>query len=170
MITALSNFFMNNFLVCVLSLYTILIIYLLALYRYQKEVNDLYIKYKEIIHYIIVGVLTTFVSIGSYWLFRQLMISYLISSVLSWIAAVIFAFFANRLFVFYSDERNIVKELSAFISVRLLTLFIEIAFMFIAVDLFKSDDMIAKIVGQVIILILNYIFSKLIVFKKTKKE
>lgn len=122
-------------------------------------------KHEEIIKYIIVGVLTTIVSIISYAVFRQIMY-YNAATVLSWVCAVTFAYFTNRTFVFKSQNQNKKGEFLKFISSRLATLLMEIIFMFIMVDLIKIEDMIAKIIVQFIILVSNYILSKLFVFKK----
>lgn len=136
-----------------------------------KSIITLYKKYKEIINYLIVGGLTTIVSILSYIIFKLIITNYITCTVLSWIAAVLFAYFANRIFVFNSKNKNKIKECINFISCRLLTLGIEIVVMFLFVDLIKIPDLISKISVQFIIVVLNYIFSKLLVFKeKTKRK
>lgn len=122
-------------------------------------------KYKEAVNYLIVGGLTTVVSICSYYLFRLFIKEYIICTVLSWIFAVLFAYFANRKYVFHSKEQNILKEFVEFIFSRLLSLLAEVATMYILVDFLSIPDRISKIIVQVIIVILNYIFSKLFVFK-----
>jgi len=141
----------------------------------------LYRKHKEIINYLIVGSFTTLISIGSYNLFRVWIEDkkfykilgfyfegYIICTVLSWIVAVSFAYFANRKLVFESNEKNIVKEMSQFFMARLLSLGSEIVIMKLLVNIMSINDRISKIVVQFIILILNYIFSKIFVFKKKK--
>ena len=122
-------------------------------------------KYDEIIRYIIAGILTTIVSIASYNLLRNINIDYKICTILSWILAVIFAYFINKLFVFKSQKNNI-KEFINFILARLLSLFIEFIFMMSMVDLININDRIAKLIVQFVVLVLNYIFSKFFVFKK----
>lgn len=122
-------------------------------------------KYDEIIRYITAGILTTIVSIASYNLLRNINIDYKICTILSWILAVIFAYFINKLFVFKSQKNNI-KEFINFILARLLSLFIEFIFMIIMVDLININDRIAKLIVQFVVLVLNYIFSKFFVFKK----
>ena len=122
-------------------------------------------KYDEIIRYIIAGILTTIVSIASYNLLRNINIDYKICTILSWILAVIFAYFINKLFVFKSQKNNI-KEFINFILARLLSLFIEFIFMMIMVDFININDRIAKLIVQFIVLVLNYVFSKFFVFKK----
>lgn len=129
----------------------------------------IYHKNEELWNYLIIGVLTTLVSIGSYSIFSKLLkINYLISNVLSWIVSVIFAYFTNRWFVFHSKEKKKFKEFMAFISSRLLTLLLDSGLMIVGVDYLKIDDLVTKILVQIVIVIANYVLSKLIVFKKEK--
>ena len=137
----------------------------------------LYKKYEEIINYIIVGGLTTGVSIGVKWLLlftilnSENAIELQISIILSWIAAVTFAYFSNKKFVFKSKCESILKEMASFYLARVLTLLIEMVLMWFFVTLLKLNTdlwvMIITIAVQFIILSLNYIFSKLFVFKKS---
>lgn len=129
-----------------------------------KLITKYYQKYQELINYIIVGGLTTIVSIGSYALFRIFMY-YQLANIASWICAVSFAYFTNRKYVFRSQNKNIIKEFNKFVILRILSLLSEIAIMFILVSIFDFNDLISKIVVQFIVLALNYIFSKLFVFK-----
>lgn len=128
-----------------------------------------YLKYEEIIKYLSAGVLTTIVSITTYALFSKILnINYLISSGLSFICAVTFAFFTNKFYVFRSISKDIkktFKELFNFVKYRLITLFIDLLLMLILVSILNIDDLIAKVFVQIIVAILNYIFSKLFVFK-----
>ncbi len=129
----------------------------------------IYHKNEELWNYLIVGALTTVVSIGSYSIFSKLLkINYLISNVLSWVVSVIFAYFTNRWFVFHSKEKKKFKEFIAFVSSRVLTLLLDSCLMIVGVDYLKIDDLLTKILVQIIIVISNYILSKLIVFKKEK--
>ncbi len=130
-----------------------------------NKIKKIYLKNKEIINYIIVGGLTTVVSIVTYFLFRLVMNVMIINVILSWVCAVSFAYITNRRFVFESKNKKVIKEFALFINCRLLTLLLEIAFMFIMVDLIKFDDRISKILVQVLILVSNYVLSKLLVFK-----
>lgn len=122
-------------------------------------------KYEEIIKYVIAGVLTTIVSITSYNLFRNINVSYKISTILSWILAVLFAYFINKIYVFNKSEKDKI-EFFKFIISRLLSLLIEFITMIILVDIFIINDRLSKLIVQVIVFILNYVFSKFIVFKK----
>lgn len=131
-------------------------------------------KYTEIIRYVIVGVLTTMVSLLSYFslvhtfLNANNPIHLQIANATSWIIAVIFAFFTNRRFVFRSGEKNVLKQFLKFCCSRIGTLLIEMLFMFVMVTLLKNDDTISKILAQIVIMVLNYILSKLFVFNDMK--
>ena len=146
-----------------------LIIDLIKDYKYiinNEEIMSLYQKYREIIVYLIVGVLTTVVSLVSYYLLRIIINNYQVCTVLSWICAVLFAYITNRKFVFESKNNDIIKEFSSFVGSRIFTLFFEMFFMFVTVKLIRINDRIAKLVVQVFITVFNYLLSKLLVFKK----
>lgn len=138
----------------------------------MKTIKELYIRYKEIINYLIVGGLTTVVSLGTYYLsvFTFLnpedAIQLQIANIISWIAAVAFAYFANRKFVFESKNSDIKKEASSFVLSRVGTLLMDMAIMFVTVTIFKMNDKVAKLLVQAVVTIANYVFSKLFVFKK----
>ena len=139
----------------------------------MKKIINLYNKYKEIINYIIIGGCTTVVSLFTYYICILFLdptnpILLQISNIISWIFSVTFAYFANRIFVFKSNEKNILKEGTKFYCSRLTTLFLDSAFMFILVTIFHRNAKIAKLLVQLLILVCNYILSKLFVFK-TKK-
>lgn len=122
-------------------------------------------KIQEIVSYLFFGVCTTLVSIISYFFLRIAISNYMVCTVISWILAVIFAYVTNKLFVFHSENKNIIKEIIEFFSSRILTLFIELALMYVMVDLLSISDGISKIGVQFIVIVTNYILSKLIVFK-----
>ncbi len=136
--------------------------------------KNLYKKYEEIINYLIVGVLTTVVSLSTYYLFASTILNpnnpleLQVANILSWICAVAFAYITNRRYVFKSNNNNKLKELTKFISSRIFSLLLDMLIMFITVSLFKMNDKIAKLLVQVVVTIVNYILSKLIVFKKEK--
>ena len=131
-----------------------------------------YHKYKEIINYLIVGVLTTVVSLVSYYIIVSTVlnpnnaIQLQIANIFSWVCAVAFAYVTNRIFVFESKNPNKLKELTSFVGARLLTLGMDMFIMFLMVTLLHINDKIAKLVVQVVVTIANYVFSKLLVFKK----
>lgn len=138
-------------------------------------IKQKYIKYKEIINYLIFGILTTIISLITYYLLILTIlnpnnpIELQISNIISWIFSVTFAYITNKKYVFNSKETNIKKEILKFYSSRLSTLFIDIILMFIFVTILKLNDKIIKLIVSIIIITLNYILSKLIVFKKRTK-
>lgn len=135
------------------------------------KILKIYKNYKEIINYLIVGILTTVVSLGVYYglvwtiLNPEIAIQLQIANIISWIAAVTFAYFTNRKFVFNSSNRNCLKEAFLFYISRISTLLMDMAIMFILVTLLHENDKIAKLIVQVIVTVANYIFSKCFVFK-----
>ena len=139
---------------------------------------NIYYKNPEIWNYLIVGVLTTVVSLAIKWglLFTILDakngFQVQVAVVVSWIGAVIFAYITNRIFVFKSKSKNYLKEISSFILGRVATLLMEMFIMWFFVTLLKlnSDNwvLVFTLVCQVLVTIFNYILSKLFVFKKEK--
>lgn len=123
-------------------------------------------KYQDIIIYFIVGCLSTFVNLLSYAFYRLFIPSYLINIVLSWLTSLVFAFFMNRKYVFKSKNNKIKQEFLSFTISRLLTLGMEILFMYLLVDLIQVNDLIAKVIVQFLVFLANYLFGKFIVFKK----
>lgn len=170
MIDILLKFYLNNMLILNILISVFLLIAIIIYIIYKDEIHKLYFKHKEIINYVIVGVLTTLVSIGSYWLFRFVIKNYIVLSILSWIFAVAFAYFTNRAFVFESKEKDLLKEISKFVSCRLLTLGLEVVLMMLFVSVLHINDMISKIILQVVVLVSNYLLSKLFVFVKKTSE
>ena len=137
--------------------------------------KEVYLKYKEIINYLIFGVLTTVVSVVTYVLFANLLfsektdITVQISNVLSWVCAVIFAYITNRKYVFNSSSqgKEKYKEVFNFFLARFSSLVIDMTLMFVLFSLMHIDDTISKIIVQFVIVIVNYLFSKFFVFKNT---
>lgn len=126
----------------------------------------------EALRYLIFGILTTAVSIGSYQAFRLLQVGYQAATILSWILSVTFAFITNKLFVFQSRGRSlgtVFREAFSFFSCRLMSLLFEFVFMVFTVDTLHIHDFIAKCMTQVFIFLLNYLFSKFLIFRKHKE-
>lgn len=138
----------------------------------MNKIKELYKKYEEIINYLIVGVLTTIVSLATYFICTETFldptkkIELQIANIISWVFAVAFAYFTNRKYVFKSKNKNMLKEASSFVGSRILSLIMDMFTMFIIVSVLHLNDKIGKLVSQVIVTIANYILSKLFVFKK----
>lgn len=141
-----------------------------------KKILYLYKKYKEIINYLIFGGLTTIINlIVKYALLFTIFdasnsIELQISIVISWIIAVLFAYFTNRKYVFESKNQNKLKEFINFVVARISTLLLEMLIMWFFVTLLKLNSdlyvIIFTIISQVAVIVGNYVFSKLFVFKK----
>lgn len=127
-------------------------------------------KYKEIINYIIVGGLTTVVSLGSYYLCvlffldPSKVLELQLANIVSWVCAVVFAFLANRKYVFESKNSNVFQEAFKFVGARVTTLLIDMICMGVMVSVIGLNDKIAKLLVQFIVLVLNYVLSKFWVF------
>lgn len=140
----------------------------------MRRILEFYNRKKEVIHYLIVGGMTTFVSLGVYYgcvltfLDPDHALQLQIANILSWIGAVTFAYFANRKFVFNSQNRNVLAEASAFFLARVGTLLMDMAIMFVTVTLLSMNDKLAKILVQVVVLVANYVLSKFLVFRKKR--
>lgn len=138
------------------------------------KIKYLYKKYNEIIMYLIIGGLTTLINILAYFLVTHAFLNpkdkleLQIAEVIAWIIAVIFAYYTNKKYVFKVKRNKTLKEALSFFSSRIVTLLIEMVIMYIFVSLLNFDDKIIKIIAQIIVIILNYVFSKFIVFKKEK--
>lgn len=140
----------------------------------KLTLRELYQKYREVIMYLIFGVLTTVVSLAIYYGLVYTIIDpqngflLQVANFVSWFGALIFAYVTNRKFVFQSHETNKVKEALSFAGARLVTLFMDMAIMFIGVTLLHGNDKIIKLISQVVVIVANYIFSKIFVFRKNK--
>ena len=136
----------------------------------MSNIKELIIKYKFIILYGIFGVLTTVINIGVYGvLYSGLGVSNVISNVIAWVISVLFAFITNKLWVFDSKSlefKLFLKELGNFTVCRLATGVLDLGIMFVGVDLLKGPAIILKVISNVIVIILNYVMSKVFVFKK----
>ena len=121
---------------------------------------------RELVLYVFFGALTFLVNIVTYFIFEDLMgINYLISNILAWFFSVLFAYVTNRIWVFESKSPDILKEMSLFFGGRIFSGAVDTGLMYLFIDVLMISDLISKIVVQVIVIILNYIFSELIVFK-----
>ena len=136
-------------------------------------IGKLYKKYEELVMYIIVGVCTMIVSLASYYILANpLGIYYQTANIISWVLAVAFAYVTNKKFVFksrYSGLFGTAKEMASFVSSRIASLLAEVISMYFFVQICQIDDNIVKLMNQVLVTVLNYIFSKFWVFRKSRK-
>ena len=135
----------------------------------MEKIKKLFKKYKFIILYGIFGVLTTIINIVTYALcYDMFNISNVVSNIIAWVLSVLFAFITNKIWVFESksfDFKIFIKELWNFIVCRLATGALDLSIMYVGVDLLKGPALILKIASNIIVIILNYVMSKLFVFK-----
>ena len=127
-------------------------------------------KNRDVLSYLIFGVLTTLVNYAVYLpVYNLLHLSAAVSNMLSWVVAVAFAYLTNKPFVFQSHDwscKTVVPELTKFVSCRIASGAIETAILFLTVDLLHWNGNVWKLVTQVLVVVLNYVASKLLVFRK----
>ncbi|MBQ7412250.1 MAG: GtrA family protein [Clostridia bacterium] len=134
------------------------------------KICELYKKYREIFWYLVFGVLTTLVNVGAYYLFAHpLSLSVALSTALAWLISVIFAFVTNKLFVFGSkSSKRLLYEIITFFGARLATGALDFALMLIFVEVLGAPDLLMKIISNIVVIILNFVLSKIIVFRRQK--
>lgn len=137
-----------------------------------EKLKRMIVKNKEVLLYLVFGVLTTLVNILGYALFtRVITLDEYVANVIAWIISVLFAFITNKLYVFESKDRSIKKilrESVSFFAFRFVSLGFDMGAMYVMISLLHWDDFLAKILSNIIVVILNYIFSKLFVFQNNK--
>ena len=135
-----------------------------------KGFADWYRKHIEVMRYLVFGVLTTAINIIVYSIcFYGFKIENLVSNIIAWILSVIFAYITNRKYVFDSKAstfKAICIEMASFFASRLVTLGVDEGIMFVTVDKWQWNGLLMKILSNIIVIILNYIFSKVLIFKK----
>lgn len=137
----------------------------------MKKLNELMKKFltKEIILYVIFGVLTTIVNFSVFYLLTLVGLNENFSNVISIILAVLFAYFTNRKFVFNSKASTFnekIKEFYKFILGRAFTMLVEVVGFYLLFNIFGIEKFISKILISIIIIILNFFVSKFFAFKK----
>lgn len=155
----------------------------------MEKIKKLLIKYKELILYVIFGALTTGVNFISYFVLEKIFGNdgkvYLFTNAAAWLISVIFAYITNKLFVFESKNlkpAELAKEAGEFLSARIFSFFVEEGGMWLLVDAIGmkkiaftvfgieiTGQLISKVILAVVVVVLNYVFSKFIIFKKKNK-
>lgn len=134
------------------------------------KIKTLLKKHKSLISYAFFGVCTTAVNVVTYYVcFNIAGLSNILSTIIAWILAVLFAYITNKLWVFDSksfDKNVLIKEIPAFFGCRLATGVLDVVIMFLAVDIAQSNGTVWKIISNILVIVINYIASKLIIFKK----
>lgn len=138
-----------------------------------RILNPIYVKYKEMLLYLFFGGLSFAVSIATYALFNvSFGINELIANILSWIITVMFAFLTNRIWVFNSPTNGLeefIKQMVTFYGGRIVTLVVEEIILLVFITILHFPSVVVKVVAQVIVIVLNYVISKLIIFDKERK-
>ena len=134
------------------------------------KIRMLLVKYRDVVSYLFFGVLTTIVNYLVYIpLYHFLAISAAVSNIIAWVVSVLFAFFTNKTFVFHSHDWSAgvaIPEFWKFVGARLGSGLLDTAIIFVTVDLLAWNGIVMKLVTSVLVIVLNYISNKLIVFKK----
>lgn len=133
------------------------------------RLRALYARHGDKLRYLLIGGMTTLVGVGSFALFnRALGVHHLMANALSWVLAVAFAFCGNKWFVFRSRASGgvLLREAAGFALARLATLGFETVFLYLLIDLLGVDEMLTKILCSGIVIILNYVLSGLLVFRR----
>ena len=154
----------------------------------MKTIKTLFIKYKELITYVIFGVLTTLVNFFAFWIFTKIFGEdlYLVNNAIAWVVGVVFAYVTNKLFVFGSkswDLKLIAKEITGFLGARIFSFLVEESGMFLFVSVLGlgessltllgftiTGQFIVKILLAVIVVVMNYVFSKFFIFKSSENR
>ena len=135
---------------------------------------DMYRKYEEGISYLFWGGVAFVLSMVLFYIFANIMVlDEQIANIITWVICVIFAYLTNRTFVFKSKTtgaKAVTKEFVDFTAARLATLVLENAVLFVCIDLFLWHNMLAKLLGQFLVIVSNYVLSKLWIFKKKESN
>lgn len=135
--------------------------------------KSLYIRYKDIILFVFFGGCTTLVNVVSYFICSRIYhLNVTTSTIVAWTLAVLFAYVTNRKYVFKSENttvKSITIEFGVFLSSRLLTGLLDLTMMYVFVKLLSQNDMLIKLISNIIIVICNYLLSRLMVFKQHEK-
>ncbi|MDO5152506.1 MAG: GtrA family protein [Eubacteriales bacterium] len=135
-----------------------------------QKLRALIEKYWDVVTYLFFGVLTTVVNYLVYLpVYNLLGISAAVSNAIAWVAAVAFAFLTNKPFVFKSHDwsaRTVLPELAKFVSCRVASGAMETVILLVTVDILNWNGNIWKLITSVLVVVLNYVASKLLVFKK----
>ena len=140
----------------------------------MNKIRELLEKYWELISYAFWGVMTTLVNYVVYFICTKAIgIDYLIANVIAWFVAVVFAFWVNKVYVFRSyqkDAKTMVREFGTFVSARILSGVLETGMLALFVEAMHFNDSVIKIIASVLVVIINYVLSKLIIFKKQEEK
>lgn len=138
---------------------------------YIEDVNHIswFNKYREALLYLFFGGCTTLVNIVAFYIVRKFGVSTYITNIIAWFLSVVFAFITNKLFVFESKNtsfKDSFKECFSFFLFRVISLVFDMGIMYLFIDLLNINEMVSKVFSNIFVIIINYVFSKLFIFKK----
>lgn len=136
----------------------------------MEKLKQLWKRHKELILYVFFGGCTTLINIISYFACRELMhLPVVPADVLAWLVSVIFAYVTNKLFVFESKSWRlmlVLKEGAVFLAARVFSLGVDVAMLYVTVTVLGWWELPMKVLANVVVIVINYIFSKWIIFRK----
>ncbi|AMV60382.1 Teichoic acid glycosylation protein [Pediococcus damnosus] len=137
----------------------------------MKKIKALFIQYYSVISYLFFGGLTTLINIGVFTVLHNMTTwNYQVSNVLAWFLSVLFAYITNKLWVFNSKTstpKAFIQEISSFFFFRIVSLLFDTLIMWVGISLLGGNAILVKIIDNVLIVIINYVFSKLFIFKSS---
>ncbi|WKF84757.1 GtrA family protein [Lacticaseibacillus pantheris] len=136
-------------------------------------IKELFVKYKSIIAYLFWGVVTTVVNIGVFMIWFKMGGNYQVGTIIAWLLSVLVAFFSNKVWVFNSHYGNFAdtfREMISFFGARLATLVFDIFFTWFGISVLKWDALVVKVLDNVVVVIANYVLSKLFVFQHGRND
>lgn len=141
-------------------------------YLKMEKIKLLYQRYRELINYLFFGVLTTVVNYVTYLVLAPFFTLTTVPTVVAWILSVLFAYLTNRRYVFCSHTvgKDALKEASGFFMARVMSGVLDVAIMWVFVDLIGFNDLLIKLLSNVVVVVFNYIASKMVVFSKKKSK
>lgn len=138
-----------------------------------NKAMKLFEKYREVILYVFFGGCTTLINFAVYWVLRNILkMGVVPADVIAWIMAVLFAYVTNKIWVFESKTKraaDILKEILSFFTARAFSLGFEVVFLLITVEHWGLNDIIMKLIANIAVIVMNYVFSKLLIFRKKNK-
>ena len=139
------------------------------------KIKELYNKYKEIVNYLFFGGCTFVVNFVTYGIFAKMLgINEIISNIIAWVVAVLFAYITNKLFVFESktkDAKSFLKEMASFMLARVFSgITCDVGTFALMINVFHINDIFSKVVTQIMVIIVNYVLSKMVVFRKKETK
>ncbi len=139
-----------------------------------NSLAEWYQKHREGMRYLVFGFLATVVNVLTFWLCEKIFhFSTLCNNIIAWITAVIFAYVSNKWCVFESKtntRKELIVEMFSFFGARVFTLILETALLIVTIDYLQFNSIIMKIISNILVILLNFVFSKLFIFKKTEKQ